>query len=121
MSLLPLMFPLQAKVVLENARESMGLSKKEFGARLGFKHESDYSKVLAGIRSGDLNHIMPEADDETQLNVATEWVKALNQRVERDLVADLCGRVERLLDALGRLVPVQAKASLRDDAERKTA
>lgn len=116
MSIVPLMFPVQAKAVLEQARGR--LSKKEFGGKLGYT-ESEYSKALNAVRPFDLNDVMATGDDEAQRAIAEAWLKALNVKRDRDLVADLCGRVERLLDSLGPRH--QAKADLRDAEERKTA
>lgn len=122
MSWIPLMFPVQtnaAKVILERAREDMQFSKKEMAAALGYS-ESEYSKALNALRPCDLHDIRANGTPAAQLAIARAWVRELNQRIERDLVADTLGRIERLmLEVIGQAKP--AKAELRDDVREKVS
>lgn len=135
MSLIPLMLPFQASVILERAREDLGITKQELAVKLGYSY-SEYSKALHKVRPFDLNKVTERAEDDAQLAIAEAWAAELRGRLQKDLVADLCGRVsaqvakvdaqvakvDRLLDMLGLGPSRQAKADLRDaDDARKTA
>ena len=126
MSLLPLVLPLQLPVrqLVDDAKHDARLQDKELAAD-GDYTPADWSKAKAGARALDLHRIvkMPEA---FQLALVRRWEAALTAQqptgpgADRDLVADLIGRVDRLLAAMGPWRPV--KADLKDDAsEQKTA
>lgn len=120
MSLIPFLFPVQATAVLDEARRKLRLSDKEFGHALGYEHAYEWSKAKHGKRSCDLHEICAHASDAAQEAIAETWLEALRQRPERDLVADLIGRVERLLDVMGKPEPI--KAELKDERdERRSA
>jgi hypothetical protein len=125
MSLIPLVLPLQLPVrqLVDDAKHEARLQDKELAAD-GDYTPADWAKAKAGVRSLDLHRIakMPEA---FQLALVRRWEAALTAQQptggpDRDLVADLIGRVDRLLAAMGPWRPV--KADLKDDAsEQKTA
>lgn len=116
--------------ILDNAAKRLGLLDKQFGPALGFNpaNPAEYSKAKHNVRGHRLNFhdILDAPDASARRAVWQAWGESEGwiapSRPERDAVADLCGlvaeqaaKVERLLAVFGR----QAKAELRDDAERR--
>ena len=119
MSLIPLFMPIMKPVsqIIEDARHKARVQNKTLAAEMGLS-PADLSKAIAGKRSFPL-HRLVQANEDFQRELYTELLAALDQRVERDLVADLIGRVDQLLAVVGRR---QAKAELRDERdERRSA
>jgi hypothetical protein len=125
MSLMPfVMLRMPVRQLVDDAKHDARLQDKELAAD-GDYTAADWSKAKSGQRSLDLHRIvkMPEA---FQLALVRRWEAALvaqhptGPASDRDLVADLIGRVDRLLAAMGPWR--QVKAELKDDdVERKTA
>ena len=115
MSLIALFLPLlvPVDVIVNEAVHDAQEQDKVLAADGGYS-ASDWSKAKAGKRSLDLHRIakMPDA---FQLALVRRWGAALGQQPERDLVADLIGRVEKLLAVVGK----PAKADLRDDEQER--
>ena len=116
MSLIPLFMPIVKPVsqIIEDARHKARVQNKQLAAEMGVS-PADLSKSIAGKRSFDLFRVV-KANEDFQRELYTELLAALDQRVERDLVAALIGRVDELLAVVGRR---QVKAELRDVDEQQ--
>ena len=116
--MLLLLCPVQATAILDEARRDLKQLDKQFGADLGFEHPSDWSKAKHAARPCDF-HQLCQAPDETQRAIARRWLLALEQTPDRDLVADLVGRVDQLLAALGPRRQAKAElVSIEDERKR---
>jgi hypothetical protein len=117
------LLPVQATAILDDARRDLKQLDKQFGAELGFDAPPEWSKAKHNVRPLNF-HQLCQASDDVQLAIARRWLAALEQKTERDLVADLVGRVEariaRIELALAGLRP--AKADLQpEQREREVA
>jgi adenylate kinase len=125
MSLIFFQMPVQGTTVLDEARRELQLQDKQFGDALGFDAASEWSKAKHNVRPLNF-HQLCQAPEDVQRAIWKRWGDALDQRADKDLVADLAATVERMAAKVDRLVSQlalrPAKADLRDaDDERRTA
>jgi hypothetical protein len=117
--------PVQSTAVLDEARRDLQQQDKAFAAELGFDSPAEWSKAKHNVRPLNF-HQLCQAPEDVQRAIWKRWGAALDQRADKDLVADLAATVERMAAKVDRLVSQlalrPAKADLRDaDDERRTA
>jgi hypothetical protein len=122
MSLIFFQMPVQSTAVLDEARRELQLQDKQFGDALGFDAASEWSKAKHNVRPLNF-HQLCQAPEDVQRAIWKRWGDALDQRADKDLVADLAATVERMAAKVDRLVSQlalrPAKAELRDADEKR--
>ena len=115
MSLIPVFgLLLPVSVLVEDAKHEVRLQDKQLAAEAGLS-PADWSKAKRGDRSLDL-HRLAQTDEAFQRALYTRLLASLGQKADRDLVADLVDRVERLLAVVGRPAKAAIRAEKREVA-----